>query len=141
MRLCSFPSFGWPLLPVSPPPTGRSTDSNPGAATPESLYRLYQRSAACAGNPYILRKIAADRDANNGLLYGPPTPNTQHRATYMPVPCVAPALNSNRGERKQSAVLGMFKVQGLLRSVEHTTDNVPAESVGLRGLPSYYTRR
>ena len=43
-----------------------SNDSNPGAATPESLYRIYKETAACSGNPYILRRIAADRDAELG---------------------------------------------------------------------------
>lgn len=32
-----------------------SADSNPGSATPESLYRLYSRNAATTGNPFTLR--------------------------------------------------------------------------------------
>jgi hypothetical protein len=32
--------------------------SNPGAATPEILYRLYQNRAACTANPYVLRDVA-----------------------------------------------------------------------------------
>jgi len=39
----------------------RSTDSNPGAATPKSLYDLYSRQATMTGNPYTMRNIATDR--------------------------------------------------------------------------------
>lgn len=35
-----------------------SPDSNPGSATPESLYRLYSRHAATTGNPFTLRCLA-----------------------------------------------------------------------------------
>jgi hypothetical protein len=35
-----------------------STDSNPGSATPESLYRLYSKHAAMTGNPFTLRCLA-----------------------------------------------------------------------------------
>lgn len=38
-----------------------STDSNPGAATPYSLYKLYSKQAAATANPYALRQM------NSGL--------------------------------------------------------------------------
>lgn len=41
-------------FPLSNP--GRSTDSNPGAATPYSLYKLYSKQAAATANPYTLRQ-------------------------------------------------------------------------------------
>lgn len=63
-------------------------DSNPGAATPESLYRLYKDSAACAGNPYVLRKIASDMNSERVLRQ--PQYNRHPFATnnsqYMQVP-------------------------------------------------------
>ena len=34
-----------------------STDSNPGAATPYSLYKLYSKQAAATANPYTLRSV------------------------------------------------------------------------------------
>tara|TARA_B110000902_G_scaffold253002_1_gene315117 strand:+ start:888 stop:1310 length:423 start_codon:yes stop_codon:yes gene_type:complete len=33
-----------------------SPDSNPGAATPHSLYKLYSKQAAATANPYMLRQ-------------------------------------------------------------------------------------
>jgi hypothetical protein len=38
-------------------PPGRSRDSNPGAATPYSLYKLYSKQAAATANPYTLRAV------------------------------------------------------------------------------------
>ena len=35
-----------------------SPDSNPGAATPHSLYKLYSKQAAATANPYTLRQPA-----------------------------------------------------------------------------------
>jgi len=32
-----------------------SPDSNPGAATPHSLYKMYSKQAAASANPYVLR--------------------------------------------------------------------------------------
>lgn len=45
-----------------------SPDSNPGSATPESLYRLYSRHAATTGNPFTLRCLANQHksDIENG---------------------------------------------------------------------------
>ena len=37
---------------------GRSGQSNPGAATPQSLHRLYKNQAAATANPYTLRQFA-----------------------------------------------------------------------------------
>ena len=39
-----------------------SQDSNPGAATPYSLYKLYNKQAAATANPFTLRQAAADED-------------------------------------------------------------------------------
>ncbi len=35
-----------------------SSTSNPGAATPESLHRLYKNQAAVTANPYTLRQFS-----------------------------------------------------------------------------------
>lgn len=39
--------------------SARSADSNPGAATPYSLYKLYAKQAAATANPYTLRQAGA----------------------------------------------------------------------------------
>ena len=39
---------------------GRSLNSNPGAATPESLHKLYKNQAAATANPYTLRQFASN---------------------------------------------------------------------------------
>lgn len=41
--------------------------SNPGSATPETLYRIYKERAAVAANPYVLRDVQA---RNNHLQFG-----------------------------------------------------------------------
>ena len=38
----------------------RSGASNPGAATPESLHRLYKNKAAATANPYTLRQFSSN---------------------------------------------------------------------------------
>lgn len=38
-----------------------SLDSNPGAATPQSLYKLYSKSAATTGNAFLMRQIKEKR--------------------------------------------------------------------------------
>jgi hypothetical protein len=46
----------------------RSLDSNPGAATPHSLYKLYSKQAAATANPFTLRQVGGPTGA--GLLKG-----------------------------------------------------------------------
>lgn len=45
-----------------------SADSNPGAATPHSLYKLYSKQAAATANPFTLRQVGGPTGA--GLLKG-----------------------------------------------------------------------
>lgn len=40
-----------------------SADSNPGAATPRSLYDMYSAHAAATGNPCTMRSIMTERDS------------------------------------------------------------------------------
>ena len=42
-----------------------SSDSNPGAATPYSLYKLYSKQAAATANPYTLRQVGAGLNFNS----------------------------------------------------------------------------
>ena len=41
-------------------------DSNPGSATPETLWRIYKNRAAVAANPFVLRDV----QATSGLCFG-----------------------------------------------------------------------
>lgn len=53
------PKHPLPCLSQATPPRHRSRESNPGAATPHSLYKLYCKKAAATANPYVLRSMAA----------------------------------------------------------------------------------
>ena len=98
-----------------------SMDSNPGAATPESLYRMYKDIAACSGNPYILRKITADRDAEVGARHANPQ-GQMKRHQYAQVsecsnyPIMTPSVTQHVCEARndKSALTGMFRVQSAI---------------------------
>ena len=49
-----------------------SAQSNPGAATPESLYRLYKARAATTANPFTLRNQFAPHAPQRALTMGAP---------------------------------------------------------------------
>ena len=42
-----------------------SQDSNPGAATPYSLYKLYSKQAAATANPFTLRQVGNGLSLNS----------------------------------------------------------------------------
>jgi hypothetical protein len=53
------------------------SSSNPGAATPESLYRLYSTRAATTANPYLLRQASVQKQLTTNSVvtervYEPP---------------------------------------------------------------------
>ena len=57
----------------------RSQDSNPGAATPYSLYKLYSKQAAATANPFTLRQVGAGLSFNQVVSgnRGPPGESSQ----------------------------------------------------------------
>lgn len=62
----------------------RSPTSNPGAATPESLHRLYKNQAAATANPYTLHNFASHsltESEKHGLLGGFDGSNSNFRST------------------------------------------------------------
>ena len=67
-----------------------AVESNPGGATPESLHRMYSKSASCAGNPYILRRIGADRNTRCDT-------STASKAQYAPTTLRSHAPSSTLG--------------------------------------------
>ena len=55
-----------------------SADSNPGAATPSSLYEMYKSSGALQANPYTLRReltLTAQSDCKSALAFDAPSFN------------------------------------------------------------------
>ena len=46
---------------------GRSRDSNPGAATPQSLYKLYEPNSTTTGNPFVLRTIRSKPSSSRNI--------------------------------------------------------------------------
>ena len=66
-----------------------SKDSNPAAATPQSLYQLYEKHATTTGNPCVLRTIASSQQQ-------PPSRNARlfTKAQRAP-PRAAPAYHQN----------------------------------------------
>ena len=62
-------------------------DSNPGAATPQSLYRLYKGQAAAAANPYTLRNQFSAASAQSA-------PRTRSMSSAAPVPSTPPRCAS-----------------------------------------------
>lgn len=87
-----------------------SPTSNPGAATPESLYQLYKSKAAVTGNPFVLRSFSSlskvAGPGGSGVGFGnildkrsqPERPqslsNTRHRNDSPPRARFVPVLNS-----------------------------------------------
>ena len=69
--------------------SSRSQDSNPGAAAPYSLYKLYSKQAAATANPYMLRQAGNLKLTTLGMWGGvrslhPPTAQTPMRAPARP---------------------------------------------------------
>jgi len=50
-----------------------SSDSNPGAATPHSLYKMYSKHAAATANPYTLRTVKSTALVQQGMYSRVPT--------------------------------------------------------------------
>ena len=82
--------------------------SNPGSATPETLYRIYKDRAAAAANPYVLRDVQArNHQLNFGTTVGTSESEResllQHRAILAPTMAVPPSTSRPRmGERGRS---------------------------------------
>jgi hypothetical protein len=68
--------------------------SNPGAATPEMLYRIYKDQAAVTANPYVLRDI----NATSALTFGSTMGTTTAAAAVTPS-----TSNAKPQQRKKSS--------------------------------------
>ena len=69
--------------------------SNPGAATPEMLYRIYKDQAAATANPYVLRDINATSALTSGSTMGTGGDGAQHEQR----PAAAAQEERRRGRR------------------------------------------
>ena len=85
-----------------------SQDSNAGAATPYSLYKLYSKQAAATANPYTLRQAGAI--TLNGIAM------SGHRGGFSAVPTAPPSrstaltLGSHERRRTDSPPRASFRV-------------------------------
>ena len=108
-------------LHVYPPlhPPCRSTDSNPGAATPVSLYNLYNEHGTMTANPYTLRKIS-NQQRRRGPVYG-----EEEQFTMSPLSTIRPT--SNRLQLQMSnAHLGRYTA--LQATTTSSSTAIPTDS-------------
>ena len=59
-----------------------SSDSNPGGATPHSLFKLYSKKAAATANPYTLRNSGTKLSMNSIVGGHAQTHTTKHTTTH-----------------------------------------------------------
>lgn len=94
-------------------------NSNPGSATPETLYRLYKDRAAVTANPFLLRNIQAETALSFGGVIGESSDQIlereallKQRVMMQPIPTAIAASHNHMNERRRadSPVRGRFKV-------------------------------
>jgi len=83
-----------------------SADSNAGAATPHSLYKLYSKQAAATANPYTLRQ-ASGLKLNAISMLGVPASVPAGMVLHT---TVAPPLGGNERRRTNSPPRASFRV-------------------------------
>lgn len=62
-----------------------SLDSNPGAATPYSMYKTYSKMGAATANPYVLRSVNGFSDRQNLLPISMPRSALSSQSILPPV--------------------------------------------------------
>ena len=72
------------ISPPTPSPR-RSHDSNPGAATPYSLFKTYSKSGAATANPFVLRAVNNLSDRQSLLPISMPRSGLPPHARPLPV--------------------------------------------------------
>ncbi len=87
-------------------------DSNPGCATPHSLYKLYSRQAAATANPFTLRN--ANQTLSFRSMVGPSVRASQHEgsggALSLDVPRGAPVASAEGRHRSDSPPRASFRL-------------------------------
>lgn len=81
-----------------------SSHSNPGAATPQSLHRLYKNQAAATANPYTLRQFAnygktsgSSKEEGIRLVGLGPIDSSMYESGYA---SAAPATSRNQARKR-----------------------------------------
>lgn len=88
-----------------------SSDSNPGAATPHSLYKLFNKQAAATANPYMLRQVGGSLNFNSIV--------SSH-------PAVSGVVGQQRQQQRElQALLSTAKLQTPSASSRATRDTSP----------------
>ena len=94
----------------------RSVDSNPGAATPYSLYKLYSKQAAATANPYTLRQVGSMKfslatSANSAQSSGAPCfPVVPHSAVSPELLRALPVTGGSARRRTDSPPRASFRL-------------------------------
>ena len=105
-----------------------SQESNPGAATPHSLYKLYSKQAAATANPFVLRQ-AASRLSLNSVVSSRPCLMPAGPSNSM----TAPLLGGGGVAASPTATLA--KSHGLGGSARRHSDSPPRASFKLLAAP------
>ena len=87
--------------------SNRSGDSNPGAATPTSLYKMYSKGGAVAANPYTLRAINGQ---SGGLTFSTLGKPSFSAAEKKPMLTLARSATGGSARRSDSPPRASFKV-------------------------------
>ena len=83
-----------------------SRSSNPGSATPQSLWQMYKGKAAVTGNPFVLRNFASQHSQKQSVSANPV-------AFSLPLRKAAPIASSNTAtasRRRDSPPRASFKL-------------------------------
>ena len=121
--------------------------SNPGSATPETLYRIYKDRAAATANPFVLR----DMQTTAGLSFASTIGQSGHeraeeresllqqRAILAPMPPMrsAHASNGTIGERRRAD----SPPRGHFRVITHCGASAPLAAQGAAVLRAPYNQQ
>lgn len=119
------------LDPHTQPLPPQSQDSNPGAATPYSLYKLYSKQAAATANPFTLRQAGGLKLTTLGMKGGIMSLN----APGAPAPIRAPVKPAGGSERRRTNSPPRASFRVLAPGALHATDG-PQLTLSLTSLRS-----
>ena len=106
-----------------------STDSNPSAATPHSIYKLYSKAAAATANPFVLRTFKKE------LTFHTMTEKDIRRQRPQQL-SIAETAPSSAGARRRSD----SPPKATFRVLQHSTESKSMPRIGL-SFDSLHTMR
>ena len=107
-----------------------SLESNPGAATPHSLYKLYSKQAAATANPFVLRQAVGKISLNSVVSSRP-----RSVAAAPSNSVTAPLLGGGIGGVAASPTATLPKSYSLGGSARRHSDSPPRASFKLLAAP------